>query len=178
MMKSFIILFFVMTVHMAFGQDKNRLNFIGISPGITVEPYYNSGEFDINVLPIVYQRSISNRMDLRLASTVNYGIRNGNDKLSHIGLELGAPLFLKKKENSAELSKGFFIAPVLSAARNYEAHHTNIGTWIEPGYNMLFEDRWALSLGLQFGGTYFLNDNSDNEWGNHFGVIVIFGKWF
>lgn len=176
-MKAILLLLTVLTVHTVFGQDDNRLNFFGINPSVTVEPYYESGELDINVFPIVYQRSITNRLDLRLASTVNYGIRNENDNFSHIGLEVGTPIFLKKKEDRAEISKGFFIAPILSMSRNNEANHTNIGTWIEPGYNILFENNFALSIGLQIGGTHFVYDGSANTWGNHFGVIVVFGKW-
>ena len=177
-MKSILLLLMVLTVTKIFGQDEKRMNFFGITPSVTVEPYYNSGELDINILPVVYQRSFTNRLDVRLTSILNYGIRNGNDRISHIGIEAGMPIFLKKKEDKAEISEGFFIAPIIGLTRNNEANHTNIGTFIEPGYNILFENNWALSLGVQFGGTYFLNDNSDNEWGNHFGVIVVFGKWF
>jgi len=177
-MKFILLLLTLLITNSVFGQDNKRSNFFGINPSVTIEPYYNSGEFDINVFPLVYQRSVSNRLDVRLASTINYGIRNGNDKLSHVGLEVGMPVFFTKKDDRSELSNGFYIAPLLSMSRNNEANHTNIGTWIEPGYNLLFENKWALSLGLQFGGTYFLNDNSGNEWGNHFGVIVVFGKWF
>lgn len=178
MNKSILLLLTVLAINTVYGQDEKRLNFLGINPSVTVEPYYNSGELDINILPIVYQRSITNRLDLRLTSVMNYGIRNGNDKLSHIGLEFGVPVFFKKKENIIEISKGFFIAPLLSLTRNNEANHTNIGTWVEPGYNILFENNFALSLGLQIGGTYFINDSSANTWGNHFGVKVVFGKWF
>lgn len=177
-MKFILLILISIAFNTAHGQNEKRFSFLGISPGITVEPYYDSGELDINILPIVYQRSMTRRIDLRLASTINYGIRNGKDRLSHIGLEIGAPTFLKKKEDYSEISKGFFVAPIVSISRNNEANHTNIGAWIEPGYNILFENQWALSLGLQFGGTYFIYDHATDEWGNHFGVIVTFGKWF
>jgi len=177
-MKPTLLLLTVLTINSVFGQDGKRLNFFGINPSVTVEPYYNSGELDINVLPIVYQRSFTNRLDVRLTSILNYGIRNGNDRFSHFGIEFGTPIFFKKKEDRLELSKGFFVVPILSLTRNNEANHTNIGTWIEPGYNFLFENEFALSLGLQIGGTYFYNDSSANTWGNHFGIKVIFGKWF
>jgi hypothetical protein len=176
-MKSILLIVSIFIINPVFGQNEKRLNFFGINPSVTVEPYYNSGELDINFLPIVYQRSITNRLDVRLTSILNYGIRNGNDRLSHIGIETATPIFLKKKENNTEISKGFFLAPILSLTRNNAASLTNIGTWVEPGYNILFENKFALSLGLQIGGTYFINDNSANTWGNHFGVKVIFGKW-
>jgi hypothetical protein len=176
-MRHILILVALISTNSAFGQTEKRFNFFGVNPSITVEPYYNSGELDINVLPIVYQRTVNYRLDIRATSILNYGIRNGKNKISHIGIELGTPIHFKKKENKLELSKGFFIAPILSLTRNNEANHTNIGTWIEPGYNFLFENNFALSLGLQIGGTYFMNDNSSNNWGNHFGVKVTFGKW-
>ena len=137
-MKYVLLLLTILTANAAFGQDERRMNFFGINPSVTVEPYYNSGELDINVLPIVYQRSFTNRIDFRLISILNYGIRNGNDKLSHIGAEIGTPIFLKKKKDKVEISKGFFISPILSLTRNNEANHTNIGSWIESGYNILF----------------------------------------
>ena len=177
-MRTILLFAAVMTINTIFGQDEKRSNFFGINPGVTVEPYYESGELDINVLPIVYQRSFTNRLDLRLTSILNYGVRQGDDRLSHFGLQLAAPVFFKKKEDKVALSKGFFIAPILGLTRNNEASHTNIGVHIEPGYNILFENKFALSIGLQFGGTYFLNDSEANHWGNHFGVKIIFGKWF
>lgn len=49
-------------------QDDKRFNFIGINPSVTVEPFYDKGEFDINIFPIVYQRSLTKRLDIRLTS--------------------------------------------------------------------------------------------------------------
>lgn len=177
-MKLIFLLLAVLTINSVFGQDDKRLNFLGVNPSVTVEPYYNSGELDINIIPLVYQKSITNRFDLRLTSILNYGIRIGNDKISHVGVEIGTPIFFKKKEDRIEISKGFYIGPILSLTKNNEANHINIGTWFEPGYNILFENGFALSLGIQFGGTYFIYNSSDNTLGNHFGVKVVFGKWF
>lgn len=160
-----------------FGQDGTQLNFFGINPSITVEPYYDAGELDVNIVPLVYQRTITNRFDARLTSILNYGIRKGSNRLSHIGAEAAVPVFIKRKANKSDVSKGFFVAPILSLTRNNEASHTNIGTWAEPGYHLLFENNFALSLGIQIGGTYFVNDDATNDWGSHFGVKVIFGKW-
>jgi hypothetical protein len=41
-----------------------------------------------------------------LTSILNYGLRNANDKISHIGLEVGAPVFFREKEDRAEISCG------------------------------------------------------------------------
>lgn len=155
-----------------------KLNFIGINPGLTIEPFYEKGEMDIAIIPIVYQRPFAKRFDIRLASICNLGLRkNGND-ISHVGLEIAMPVFFKQKETKKESSKGFFAAPVLSLTRNRIEKHNNLGLWVEPGYNLLFDDGFAMSFGLQVGATYFSYDNAPAKWGNHFGVKVIFGKWF
>lgn len=159
-------------------QEKATAHFLGIAPAITVEPYYNKGELDINVFPVVYQLSIATRIDCRLSPILNLGIRNGKDVLSHVGLEIATPLFLKKKEEKIYPSKGFYLAPVLSFTRNNSALHYNLGTWIEPGYLLSISKRWSISFGLQVGGTYFIRDSGIKEWGNHFGFKIVIGRWF
>lgn len=162
----------------ASSQEKRTAHFIGLTPAITVEPYYNKGELDINVFPLVYQFSISKRLDGRLSPVLNLGIRNGDDVLSHVGLEIATPIFLKKKEEKNSPSNGFYLAPVLSFTRNNSALHYNLGTWIEPGYLLSISEKWSISFGLQVGGTYFMRDSGIQEWGNHFGFKIVIGKWF
>ena len=159
-------------------QDNPRINFFGINPSVTVEPYYNQGEFDINIFPLIYQRSLTKRFDLRLNSILNLGIRNNKNNISHFGLEAGLPIFFKSKKDKRESSKVFFVAPVFSLTRNRIEEHHNLGLWIEPGYNLLFDNNVAMSFGLQLGGTYFTYDNGQTNWGNHFGVKIIMGRWF
>jgi len=158
-------------------QEDKKYNFIGINPGVTVEPYYEKGEFDINIFPLVYQRSLSKRFDIRLASTLNLGVRNNGNGISHMGIETAFPIYLKKKEIKSEIPKGFFVAPILSLGRNKMEAYNSIGLWVEPGYHLLFENNFAMTFGLQLGGTYFPHDNEQARWGNHFGIIIIFGKW-
>ena len=55
-------------------------------------------------------------------------------------------------------------------------NHNNIGTWIEPGYSLLFDNKFAMSFGLQIGRTYFNYDNDADKWRSYFGVKIIFGK--
>lgn len=158
-------------------QTDHRPNFIGINPSVTVEPFYEKGELDLNVFPLVYQKPLNNRFDIRLTSIVNLGIRNTKDNISHLGLETALPIFFKAKENKSNASKGFYAAPVISLTRNLNENHNNIGIWAEPGYNILFENQFALSIGVQYGSTYFKYDNGKTKWANHFGVKVVFGKW-
>ncbi len=158
-------------------QQGQRFNFIGINPSVTVEPFYDKGELDVNIIPLVYQRTLKKRFDIRLTSILNLGIRNSENEISHYGFEIGFPIFLKSKETKYEISKSFFVAPILSLTRNRVEQHNNLGLWIEPGYNLLFDNNFSLTFGLQLGGTYFEYDNGQTKWGNHLGIKIIFGKW-
>lgn len=160
-----------------FSQEDKKFNFIGLNPSLTVEPFYEKGELDLNIFPIVYQKTLTKRLDIRITSILNLGKRNTGNELSHFGFETALPLFFQQKENKSEISKSFFVAPILSMTRNRIEEHNNLGLWIEPGYNLLFDNNIALSFGLQLGGTYFAYDNKQTKWGNHFGVKIIVGKW-
>lgn len=175
LMLTIIMVYCYNSVH---AQNEEKYNFIGLNPSLTVEPFYEEGELDINIFPLVYQRPLTKIIDIRLNSIVNLGIRNDENKISHLGLELALPIFLKPKEVIKTSSKGFFLAPILSYSRNMIEQHNNVGFWIEPGYNLLFDDNFAMTFGLQIGGTYFAYDNGETNWGNHFGIKIIIGKWF
>lgn len=161
-----------------FAQKEKSPDFFGINPSITVEPYYNKGEWDVNILPWVWQKPISKRIDLRFNSILNLGIRNTGNVISHFGLEIAAPVFLRKKSQKNECSKDWFIAPILSLTQNATENRSHVGIWCEPGYSLLFENRFAVSFGLQLGMTSFITQQSEVTWGNHFGFKIIFGKWF
>jgi len=171
------LIVFVTGITTASAQSKRVPFFLGINPSLTVEPFYEKGELDISLLPIVFQRSISKRADIRFTSVLNLGIRKTGNQISHLGLETAAPFFLQKKESRQDYSKGFFIAPVLSLTSNQIEKHQNIGLWLEPGYHLLFDNAIAMSFGLQFGGTYFHYNNGATKWGSHFGAKIILGKW-
>lgn len=175
---TFISIFLFLINNQILAQENKKFNFVGINPSITVEPFYEKGELDINIFPLIYQRCLTKRLDVRLASTLNLGIRNTGNKISHLGFEAGLPIYFKKKDTEYERSKGFFFAPIMSLTRNSLEAHNNLGLWVEPGYNLLFENDFALSFGIQLGGTYFKKDNGQTTYGNHFGIKIIFGKWF
>lgn len=160
-----------------FAQEDKKHNFFGLNPSATVEPFYTKGELDLSIFPLVYQRTLTNRLDIRFSSILNLGLRNSGNEISHLGIETGLPVFFMLKETKNEISKGFFIAPIISVTRNRIEEHNNLGLWIEPGYNLLFENNVAMTFGLQLGGTYFDYDNGQTKWGNHFGVKIIIGKW-
>jgi hypothetical protein len=158
-------------------QQVNRFHFLGINPSVTIEPFYEKGEFDINIFPLVYQTALTNQFDIRLNTICNLGIRNNGAQISHFGLETAWPIFFKLKDGEHEISKGFFTAPIISLTRNRIEKHSNIGLWFEPGYNLLFDNNFAMSFGLQLGRTFFNYDEGNNKWGPHFGIKIIIGKW-
>ena len=54
-------------------QETITKHFIGINPSVTAEPFYEKGEIDINVLPFVYQRILTEHIDIRFIS--NFAMR-------------------------------------------------------------------------------------------------------
>jgi len=179
-LRTVILLVFVylFSINCISAQRKSSVNFIGLNPSITYEPFYEKGELDINVFPLVYQTPLSKRIDIRVSSIVNYGIRNTNNSFSHLGFQTALPIFFKLKEEKNLPSGGLFIAPGFGVTRNLIEKHSNVGLWVEPGYNLLFDDNFAISFSAQFGATHFWYDNGDTKWGNHFGIKIIIGMWF
>ena len=161
----------------AIAQTERRLNFFGVNPSITVEPFYEKGELDVNVLPIVFQKTLTKRIDFRVLTTLNYGIRKTTNEISHYGGQFVFPIFLKKKDKLSIPSQGFFAAPGIGITRNRLEEHTNIGFLVEPGYNLMISEKWSISFGIQLGATHFNYDIGTQKWRSHFGVKIIFGRW-
>lgn len=152
--------------------------FLGINPSVTMEPFYQKGEFDINVFPLVYQQTLSGRIDFRISAIVNYGIREDQDTVSHYGGQAAFPMYWKRKADLSKPSEGFFCAPGIGITRNRIERHSNIGLWIEPGYGLMISDDWSIAFGVQWGMTHFNYDTGIRKWGNHFGIKIVVGKWF
>jgi len=98
-MKSILLFLSLLSISPILGQDERRPFFLGVNPSVTVEPFYEKGEFDVNILPLVYQRPLTKMFDFRLISTLNLAVRNDGNGISHMGLEAGFPIYLKAKEN-------------------------------------------------------------------------------
>ena len=171
----FIILLLTQA-HFTYGQEKKPI-FLGLQPSITQEKFYDDGEFDINVIPVVVEIPMGRRVDLRFTSILNYHIGGEEEGISDVGFQLLAPIFFRKKEMINEKSHGFYIAPVTGYGRNLlNDHHTYVLA-IEPGYLFPTKKKFTLSLGIQLGGSYFDYDSLPDEWGQHFGVKVNLGFW-
>lgn len=179
MKKVFIGIFLSLLALGLRAQETKAIHFFGLTPSLTVEPYYEKGEFDLNVFPLIYATPITNWMDFRFASILNLGFRENSTRISHYGLQLALPIHFKAKEDKNTPSKGLFIAPGIGATRNPLELHSNFGIWAEPGYHLLVDEKNSISIsfGLQFGATHFWYDNGESKWGNHFGVKIFVGFW-
>ena len=150
---------------------------VGVVPSVTVEPYYEAGELDVNILPVFYQKPLGTRVDVRLLPIVNLGVRSDGNALSHLGAEAAFPFFFKAKSQLVLPSQGVYLAPVIAATRNKLDEHRNVSLALEPGFLWLLGTRVALSLGVQVGATYFNYDDGGTDWGSHFAVRVGVGRW-
>jgi len=48
---------------------------------------------------------------------------------------------------------------------------------VEPGYMFKASKRFSLTLGLQLGSSYFMYENKNNQWLQHFGLKINLGFW-
>jgi len=174
----FIFIFFLVSAFQINAQNNKRAYFIGLNPAVTIEPFYQKGELDVNIFPIVFQKTLTNRIDFRFSAILNYGVRLTKDEISHYGGQICFPFFLVKKNDFNLPSKGFFVAPGIGITRNRIEKHTNIGFWLEPGYNLMISPKWSLTFGIQLGATHFNYDAGTKKWGNHFGIKIVIGRWF
>jgi hypothetical protein len=171
------IILFLGVISLTANAQKAMPIFLGINPSVTVEPYYNKGELDVGVLPLVFSTSLSHRLDVRLSTILNLGIRQTENEISHYGFEVALPVFFLKKAEMKLPSQGFFLAPGIALTKNRLENHSNLSFLLEPGYHLLVTKRFALSFGLQLGATHFNYGDKPDKWSNHFGVKVIAGWW-
>jgi len=85
-MKTIYIVVFVMVISTLVGAQEKRKVFLRIQPTITKEKFYEKNELDANVLPIVVEFPVSNRVNLRFTSFLNYHFGT-NNKVSDVGLQ-------------------------------------------------------------------------------------------
>jgi len=159
----------------AFSQNKKPI-WLGIQPAMTIEPFYPKGEFDLNVVPLVIQVPLTKRMDIRYTNLANLHF-GGNGGFSDIGGEVQFPIFIKKKEQIHTRSQGIYMSPLIGVGRNLVNDHYTMTPAVEGGYMFASSKRFTLTLGLQLGGSYFIYDDSDPEWRNHFGFKANLGFW-
>lgn len=170
------ILFIVFTGNI-FAQSNKSL-FIGIQPSITVEPFYEKGELDVNVFPLIIETPIGLRTNFRLAPIANYHFGGSTKGFSDIGLYTFLAIYFRKREIAASRPCGFYIGPVLGFGRNLINKHYTTTLAVEPGYMFEAKKSFTITLGIQFGSSYFSYDSKPNNWAFHWGPKVTFGFWF
>lgn len=152
--------------------------FVGIQPSVTVEPFYEKGEFDVNALPLIVEVPVAAHLSVRLAPTVNYHTGGQSNGISDLGLFVVTPIFLQKRKLPAEPLSGFYVGPVVGFGRNQMRDHYTITAAVEPGFLFPAERAFTIALGLQVGASYFTYDSSAEKWILHWGPKVTFGFWF
>jgi len=78
-----------------FSQERKPI-FLGIQPGITKEEFYEKDEFDVNVVPLVFQIPISIKFDFRFVTIANYHFGT-KEAFSDIGFQSVFPFYFRKK---------------------------------------------------------------------------------
>ena len=160
----------------SFGQSKTPI-FIGIQPGITVEPFYDKGEYDLDIVPLIVEASIGLRTNLKLTPIVNYHFGGTSNGISDIGAHLILPIFFKAKNTREDRPFGFYLGPVVGFGRNLLNDHYTTTLALEPGYMFETKNRFTISMGLQLGGSYFSYDAEPNKWVTHWGPKISLGFW-
>ncbi len=156
---------------------QSRPWFVGVQPGITKEKFYMENEFDMNVIPIVVQTPLTKRFDLRQVTLVNYHFGEQN-RFSDIGINVIAPYTFRTKENILDRTYGFYLGPMIGVSRNNLNMHNTLNLAGELGYMFEASKRFTLSLGVQYGRTYFDYDRSPGVWREHLALTKInLGFW-
>lgn len=155
-------------------QNKGTI-YIGVQPEITVEKEYAKGEFDVNIVPLVFQYWLSESITIRYSNILNVHVNKGL-QTSQIGGQLAFPwYFLHEKES--ELS-GFYIAPLGALTYNNISGGTENTLALEPGFTWFNKSGLTLSLGFQLGGTHFTANDQTNGWRSHGGLKFNIGYRF
>jgi hypothetical protein len=160
----------------AYGQTRTPV-LLGVQPGVTIEPFYEEGELDVNVFPLLIEVPIGTRTNIKLAPLVNYHIGGEENGVSDVGLYTVFPIFIKERENREDVPFGFYVGPVLGFGRNLLNDHYTTTLAVEPGYMFEAKKSFTITLGVQFGASHFAYDNQPNKWVFHWGPKITFGFW-
>lgn len=172
----FLSIFILISALNVFSQTRNPV-FVAFQPGITVEPFYEKGEFDINVFPFIIETPISSRVNLKLSPIINYHIGGESNGVSDLALFAVFPVFINNWKEKGDIPYGFYIGPVIGFGRNILNEHYTTTLAVEPGYMFQTKSSFTISLGLQLGASFFSYDSEPNKWVSHWGPKVSFGFW-
>lgn len=175
MKKILITLLIIISVKFSFTQS-NKPIMLGVTPSISVEQGYGTGDFDLNIIPFVIEYPIIDNVNIRLTSIGKYSFRIIDSALRDIGGELAIPVYFNFTD-PPRVPNGLYIAPALMLTRNIHYNHNTASVFFEPGYNFLYNDKFSLILGLQIGRKYFLQTGATNVQQNYYGIKIVLGIW-
>jgi hypothetical protein len=173
---TFLAILVVFACGQSYAQSKVPI-FIGFQPNVTIEPFYDEGEFDLDIFPIVFEASVGLRTNIKITPNVNYHFGGSTNGISDLGANVVVPIFFKAKEKNTDRPYGFYLGPVIGFGRNLINNHYTTTVGIEPGYMFETKKRFTISMGLQLGGSYFSYDAAPNKWVTHWGPKFSFGFW-
>jgi len=155
--------------------------FIGLQPGFGFEPFdEHKHMYDMNVIPVQIEYSISNRWSIRLMPRADLHIRPYNlpAELSRIGSGLTVPCHFAKK-NSEEGHRGFYAGPHTAILMHRLDNFMSATAAVELGYYFLFNSVLSFNVGFQAGRTIQMSPQSSfNVIHNHTAGVFAFGIWF
>lgn len=149
---------------------------IAIGPRVMQESWYESGELDVSIVPLVIELPLSSRVGLRLRPSVFYhfGGPSPDTRVSLIGGS-AAPIFYLQAADGPRPYSGWFIGPSLEITHNRLESMWHASVAADGGYAIYFEGGTGLILSVQLGVTFF--SDSDQDPALHPGVFPSFGIW-
>ncbi len=146
---------------------------LGLEPAMTVEPFYEDNEFDLNLVPLVIHQRGAESLKTRLILQANYHFAD-EAGFNNVGLEVARPAYIFEEGSFA----GAYTTPIVSLGLNILDDQLKSTMGGEIGYSFDTETNWRFNVALQVGATFFgENDTGPSEWKNHFGIKFHFGKW-
>lgn len=159
---------FFMTTHL------NATNiFLGIEPSVTVEQDYADNEFDINLLPLIFEVEVTDNLFARLISMGNYHF-GGTEGFSNVGVEVALPYYFG---DMGEYPDTLFIAPIAGFSSNSLLSLSTHTYAVELGYPFVFSDGFSLIFAFQYGVSNFIYDSGITTSTEHIGLKVRIGYW-
>ncbi len=154
--------------------------FVALQPAVDIEPFDEfRNSFDVNILPIQLEYSLSRKWSIRLAPTAYMQFKpEFPAEISRIGTGVTVPFHFAKK-NSEEGHRGFYLGPHGALTMNRLDNFMSTTGAVEIGYYFLFNTVLSVNIGAQIGRTVqFAPESGYNILAPHRAGIFAFGIWF
>lgn len=149
---------------------------LGIEPQFSREDWYDKNEWNINILPFVYESSLGAQSTLRLRS--NLSIRTGGTDgtaISLLGLGAAWLWYLDPQSNNGQYH-GFNFGPVVILSYDFldEINHSTYA--LEAGYAFALSKTWSMNVAMQSGRSFF--SGGKHPAADHFGIFIGLNRWY